>query len=55
MMKKVRAYSITEEAIARETERVGGDPNAVDFANATNSCWTRCNAIPICLRISTRS
>lgn len=33
MMKKVPAYAITEEAIARETERVGGDLDAVDFAN----------------------
>ena len=32
-MKKVRAYAITEEAIARETERVGGDLDKVDFAN----------------------
>jgi len=32
-MKKVRAYSITEEAIAQETKRVDGDVDQVDFAN----------------------
>jgi NADPH:quinone reductase-like Zn-dependent oxidoreductase len=32
-MKKVRAYSITAEAIAQETERVDGNPGEVDFSN----------------------
>ena len=30
MMKKVRAYSISEEAISREAERVGGDPAKIE-------------------------
>ena len=32
-MRKVRAYSITADAISRESERVGGNPDEVDFAN----------------------
>ncbi|MBW1686125.1 MAG: zinc-binding dehydrogenase [Deltaproteobacteria bacterium] len=32
-MKKVRAYVITSESISQESERVGGNPDEVDFAN----------------------
>ncbi len=32
-MRKVRAYAITSEAIGRESERVAGNPDDIDFAN----------------------